>query len=72
MIALAEQIADAQRALALRRQCYPAWVQNGKLDAGDAIYQITVMEAIARTRMRLDAEQRQMRLCEGGRPYASL
>ena len=72
MISLAEHIAEAQRDLALRRKCSPAWVQSRKLAAGDATYQITVMEAIVRTRRRLDAEQRQMRLCEGGRPYASL
>jgi len=39
MIALAEQIAEAQRELALRKQCYPQWVKSGKLDAGDAQYQ---------------------------------
>jgi hypothetical protein len=39
MIPLAEQIAEAQRELALRRKCYPAWVRSGKLDAGDATYQ---------------------------------
>ena len=32
MIALAEQIAEAQRELALRRTCYPAWVKSGTLD----------------------------------------
>ena len=62
MITLAEQIAEAQRELALRRKCYPAWVKAGKLDAGDARYQIRVMEAIVRTLMRLDAEQRQLSL----------
>ena len=62
MIALAEQIAEAQRELALRRTCYPAWVQSGKLDAGDATYQLKVMEAIVRTLMRLDAEQQQLSL----------
>jgi hypothetical protein len=40
MITLAEQIAEAQRELALRRSCYPAWVKSGKLDAGDAYYQL--------------------------------
>jgi hypothetical protein len=62
MMSLAEQIAGAQRELALRKQCYPQWVQRGKLDAGDAMYQIKVMEEIVRTLMRLDAEQRQMSL----------
>jgi hypothetical protein len=62
MIILAEQIAEAQRELALRRQCYPAWVTSGKLDPGDARYQIAVQEEIVRTLMRLDAEQRQLSL----------
>ena len=46
MIALAEQIAEAQRELALRRKCYPVWVQSGKLEAGAVTYQLKVMEAI--------------------------
>ena len=62
MITLAEQMAEAQRELALRKKCYPAWVTSGKLDAGDAKYQILVQEAIVRTLMRLDAEQQQMSL----------
>jgi hypothetical protein len=62
MISLAEQIAEAQRELALRRKCYPAWVKSGKLDAGDATYQIRVQEEIVRTLRRLDAEQRQLSL----------
>ena len=62
MITLGEQIAEAQRELALRRKCYPAWVTSGKLDAGDATYQLKVMEEIVRTLMRLDAEQRQLSL----------
>jgi hypothetical protein len=62
MITLAEQIAEAQRELALRKQCYPQWIKSGKLDAGDAKYQIAVQEAIVRTLMQLDAEQRQLSL----------
>jgi len=62
MISLAEQITEAQRELALRKQCYPQLVKRGKLDAGDAKYQLRVMEEIVRTLMRLDAEQRQLSL----------
>jgi len=62
MISLAEQIAAAQRELALRKTCYPAWVKSGKLDAGDAKYQVLVQEEIVRTLMRLDAEHRQLSL----------
>jgi hypothetical protein len=62
MITLAEQIAEAQRELVLRKRCYPQWIKSGKLDPGDAKYQILVQEAIVRTLMRLDAEQRQLSL----------
>ena len=62
MISLAEQIAEAQRELALRKKCYPAWIKGGKLDAGEATWQIRCMEEIVRTLMRLDAEQRQLSL----------
>jgi hypothetical protein len=62
VITLAEQITEAQRELALRKKCYPAWVKSGKLDAGDARYQILVMEEILATLRRLDAEQRQLSL----------
>jgi hypothetical protein len=62
MIPLAEQIAEVQRELALRKRCYPAWVKSGKLDAGEATWQLRVMEEVLRTLQRLDAEQRQMSL----------
>ena len=66
MITLVEQIAEAQRELAPRRKRYSGWVKAGKLDAGDATYQMRVMEAIVRTLMRLDAEQRQLSLFNQG------
>jgi hypothetical protein len=62
VITLVEQIAEATRELTLRKTCYPAWVKSGKLDAGDAKYQILCMEAIVRTLMQMDAEQRQLSL----------
>jgi hypothetical protein len=62
MITLQEQIAEAQRELALRRSAYPKFVKAGTLDAEQAKYQILVQQAIVRTLMRLDAEQRQMSL----------
>ena len=62
MITLTEQITEAQRELALRRQCYPGWVKSGKLDAGEAQYQLLCMTEIVRTLQRLDAEQRQLSL----------
>ena len=62
MISLAEQIAEAERELALRRKCYPAWVQSGKLAHEDAYHQLQCMEAIIKTLLRLAAEQRQLSL----------
>ena len=49
MITLDEQIAEAQRELALRRKCYPAWVKSGKLDAGEAYDRLQAMDAIVKT-----------------------
>jgi hypothetical protein len=66
MITLAEQSAEAQRELALQKQCYPAWVKSGKLDPGDATYQLRCLEEIVRTLLRLDAEQRQLSLFSAG------
>jgi hypothetical protein len=57
MIALAEQIAAAHRALALRRQRSPAWVRSGKLDAGDAMDQLRVLAVLVRTLRRVEAVQ---------------
>jgi len=62
MITLEEQIAEARRELALRRKCYPQWIQSGKLDMTTAHYQLQAMEAIVKTLMRLDAAQRQLSL----------
>jgi hypothetical protein len=66
MITLEEQIAEAQREVALRRKCYPGWVKAGKLDAGDAKWQILVMEQIVSTLRQIDAEQRQLSLFSAG------
>ena len=62
MITLAEQIAEAQRELALRRKCYPAWVKSGRLAHEDAYHQLQCMEAIVRTLQRLEVEQAQLSL----------
>jgi hypothetical protein len=50
----------------VNRQCYPAWIKSGKLDAQDAYHQLQCMEAIVRSLMRLDAEQRQLSLFGAG------
>ena len=62
MIPLTEQLAEARRELALRRQCYPRWIASGKLDAGEAPYQLKAMQAIIATLARLDANARQLAL----------
>ena len=62
MITLEEQIAEARRELALRRQLYPAWVKSGKLDMTTAYYQLQAMEAIVRALEKLEVEQRQLSL----------
>jgi hypothetical protein len=66
MITLQEQIAEAQRELALWRSTYPKLIKAWKLDAGDAKYQILVQQEIVRTLMHLDAEQRQLSLFGAG------
>jgi hypothetical protein len=67
MMTLEEQIAEAQRELALRRKCYPQWVKSGKLSLEDAHRQLLAMTEIVRTLQRLDAEQRQLSLFGQGR-----
>jgi hypothetical protein len=59
---LHEQIAEAQRELARRRKCSPAWIKGGKLDEGEAQWQIRVLEDMVRTLTRLDVEQRRLSL----------
>ena len=62
MISLAEQIAEVQRALALRKQVYPQCIASGKLDAGQATYQLRCLEAIVQTLELVDFAQRQLPL----------
>ena len=62
MIALDEQIAEAQRELALRRKLYPGFIKAGKLSMEDAHQQLVCMQEIVRTLTRLEVEQRQLSL----------
>jgi hypothetical protein len=62
MITLAEQLAEAKRELALRKQLYPQWVKSGRLDAETARYQVLCMEEIVRTLERVLKDQSQMSL----------
>jgi hypothetical protein len=66
MITLAEQIAEAQRELALRRRAYPKFINAGTLTHDEASHQLAAMAAIVKTLMRLDAEQRQLSLFGAG------
>ena len=60
MITLDEQIAEAQRELALREKCYPGWVKSGRLSMDEAYHQLAAMRAIVNTLQRLEVEQRQL------------
>jgi len=62
MITLDEQITEARRELALRRQLYPHWVKRGKLDMSTAHYQLQAMEAILKSLERLAVEEQQLSL----------
>ena len=55
---LTAQIAEARGELALRRQCYPHGLKDGKLDSSTADDQLQVMEAMIRTLHKLDVAQR--------------
>ncbi|MBQ7412653.1 MAG: hypothetical protein IJ077_08590 [Eubacterium sp.] len=46
---LDEMIKEAEREVALRKKCYPQWVQTGKIKQLDANYRIEVMEWIVDT-----------------------
>jgi hypothetical protein len=62
MITLAEQIAEAQREVALREKCYAGWVKSGRLSMEEAYHQLAAMRAIVRTLQRLEVDQRQLSL----------
>ena len=62
MITLDEQIAEAQRELALREKCYSGWVKSGRLSMDEAYHQLAAMRAIIHTLQRLEVEQRQLSL----------
>jgi hypothetical protein len=68
MISLADQVATAQRAVRLRKQVYPRRIEQGKMTAVEADYQIRVMEAIVKTLHRLDVEERPLALFSPAAP----
>ena len=45
---MSDKLRCAQRELKLRREVYPRWVMNKKMDALKADYEIKLMEAIVR------------------------
>src|SRR5688572_3458087 len=49
----------------MRRKWYPTFVKQGKLTMEQSYHQLQAQEAIVRTLMRLDAEQRQLPLFGG-------
>jgi hypothetical protein len=56
MIPLTEQVAEARRELALRRQCYPKRIKSGRLSMEEANRQLLAMSEIVRTLERLEIE----------------
>ena len=62
MITLQDQIAEAQRELALRKKQYPGLAKRKLLTEGEAVYYLKAQEAIVLTLQRLDLEQRQLPL----------
>ncbi len=47
VITTADKLACAKRELAMRKQCYPRWVEQKKMSAGQSAHQLACMEAIA-------------------------
>ena len=66
-ITLAEQIAEAQRELALREKCYPQFIKRGRLSMDEAYHQLAAQRAIVHTLQRLEVEQRQLGLHKDSR-----
>ena len=66
MITLAEQMAEVQRELALRKQVYPCLVRKGTLAAADATRQVAVLKAVLQTLELVDFAQRQLPLFPHG------
>jgi hypothetical protein len=62
MMTLADQLHEARRELALRKQQYPGWIKRKVLTEGEAVFRLAAMEAIVETLARLDLEQRQLPL----------
>ena len=62
MITLDEQIAEAQRELALREKCFPGWVKSGRLSMDEAYQRLAAMRAIVATLQRLEVEREQLSL----------
>ena len=62
MITLEEQIAEAQRELALRERAYPGWVKSGRLSMDDAYHRLAAQRAIVATLTRREVEQQQLSL----------
>jgi hypothetical protein len=62
VITLTEQIAEANREWALRRKCYPGWVEAGRMTPEEAAYHLRCQWAIVTTLRRLEAEEQQLSL----------
>lgn len=56
-ITIDDQIACARRELALRKNCYPNWIQKGRLRRENADREIAAMSAILETLEKVKAEE---------------
>ena len=68
MITLDEQLKEARRELALRKQCYPGFVKRRTMTDGQAAYYLAAMEAIVQTLARLVEGDRQPSLFGTNQP----
>lgn len=48
-ITLEEQIRGVMREIAMRKSCYPKWIEQRRLTQAKADHEIAVMEAVLRT-----------------------
>jgi hypothetical protein len=48
IITTADKLACAKRELAMRKQCYPRWVEQKKMSVAQAAHQLACIEAIIR------------------------
>ena len=58
MASVAQQLAEAQREMALRQRVYPTWIQDGRIKAQTALERPERQAAIVATLPRLSERER--------------